>query len=288
MATPRSSILDHPRRAAIDAALDEGQSIRRVAARFGVSKDALHRYRSGATRCTTAAGTPPEIPAAAPSPTGPAGFSPQADPFDLTSARYPWPAGETPRPDPLAERLRIEQRQSGTRGVRSAVLGMIGQYQAAGLTDEMLARKLDVPPALVSAWRAEEERAQLARLSRDPRSLVARELAAIEQRERRANQHLLNPNIGERAEASCNAVLNQCARQKIALLQAAGVRLALPPHEPRDHRTTLADMLKAGAAELMVGAGASPDSTLDQGLDQLGKTLSDAWAAIDREDPPSR
>lgn len=160
MARP-STIANHPRRHEIEQALAGNEPLRRISARFGASVTALHRHRHAlATGCNK--GT--AIPSAAPSTGVRVGNTPAPDPFDILDAHYPW-NGETPRPGPLAEVLRQQQRQHGTAGVRTAAFSIIAQHQFTGLTDTAIGRQLDVSPAHVAAWRVEQEREQLARLS---------------------------------------------------------------------------------------------------------------------------
>jgi hypothetical protein len=135
----------------------------------------------------------------------------------------------------MAERLRDMQRQFGTAAVRSTVLILLGQHQSAGLPDPTLAKKLDVHPALVALWRAEEEREQLARLSVGLARLLARELAKLEQSERLASQKLSDPKTGSKTWAAAMAVLNQVTRQRIALLREAG---SVWRRRRRNRRTT--------------------------------------------------
>ena len=45
--SPRCSICDHPERGEIDRALVEGGSVRDIARRFGVGRNAVHRHRKG-------------------------------------------------------------------------------------------------------------------------------------------------------------------------------------------------------------------------------------------------
>jgi hypothetical protein len=96
--------------------------------------------------------------------------------------------------------LHQQQRQHGTAGVRTAAFSIIAQHEFTGLTDAAIGRQLDVSPAHVAAWRVEQEREPLARLSRDPRSILARELAALDQREQQglAEACYAWPHTGER------------------------------------------------------------------------------------------
>jgi hypothetical protein len=297
MARP-STIANHPRRHEIEQALAGNEPLRRISARFGASVTALHRHRHAlATGCNK--GT--AIPSAAPSTGVRVGNTPAPDPFDILDAHYPW-NGETPRPGPLAEVLRQQQRQHGTAGVRTAAFSIIAQHQFTGLTDTAIGRQLDVSPAHVAAWRVEQEREQLARLSRDPRSILARELAALDQREQQAWQKLSTTGVGSRAWSAAQATLNQVARQRRLLREEAGISLTLPnPPEPpgrsttplTDRGATLAAVLQREVADLLVnGAGISPECTLDEGLDQFKEILEKAWAAedaaADPEPAPSR
>jgi hypothetical protein len=182
----------------------------------------------------------------------------------------------------MAEQLRLRQRQFGTAAVHEMVLGMLGQYENAGVPDYVLGRKLDVPPSLIAVWRAEEERENIDQLTISPRTWLAREFASIKQRERQARQKLNDPKLGVKAWSAAQTVLSQCARQRLVLLERAGIPLELPPSAaeiPIDERRLHHLLsLKASLAEIMVAAGVDPHTKLEDAADAFRDALDNMSA----------
>jgi hypothetical protein len=151
----------------------------------------------------------------------------------------------------------------------------------------VLGRKLDVPPSLIAVWRAEEERENIDQLSISPRTWLAREFAGIKQRERQARQKLNDPRLGVKAWSAAQTVLSQCARQRLVLLERAGISLELPPSPaeiPIDERGLHHLLsLKASLAEIMVAAGVDPHTPLEDAAAQFGDALDRNFGPVGSE-----
>ena len=207
----------------------------------------------------------------------------QDDPFDLLSQSFRWGPGDIRTADPLAEHLRETQRLSGTAAVRVMVLDVLFRYALAGLPDATVARRLDVPPDLVTRWRAEQQRDQRSRLQLDPQDHLAKEWAELEHLARLCWQKL-NAGVGAKAWNSAMMALARIQRRKDALLAQAGLaeRMKLPPSKDQDDARGLGKVarLQGSLAAFMVAAGIDPNASFDQAVEELPGALDKVMGPV--------
>jgi hypothetical protein len=111
--------------------------------------------------------------------------------------------------------------------------------------------------------------------------LLARELAALDARERAAWAKIDTAQVGGRTWTAAQSTLNVIFRQRLDLLKAAGIDLEAARPPEKDRAMTLADALRASAAELLLAApSVRDDMTFDQAITAFMEDLAAADEAV--------
>jgi hypothetical protein len=203
------------------------------------------------------------------------------DPFDLIGMRFPWSPGEAPNPDPVAVQLRLQQRQFGTQAIRASVLDLVADF--ARIMDHVtVARKLDVPPAMIGAWltiKKAEDKAAL--LSLDPAANVAEQLATLDQIKKAALRTLAIARTPAPDRAKATDTLLKVEAQIHRLKTDYGLVRPIHTKDPHpDKATALAEEVSRAMAQILLdyevidGAPSEPE-LVDEEDRALGAELAE-------------
>jgi hypothetical protein len=184
-----------------------------------------------------------------------------------------------PRPSSIVGHPRQgeRQRRSGPAAIRAPLLNLVMDYSRT-LNDETIGRKLDVPPAMLAKWRKLKTDEIRQSILADPMEDATQQLATFEALERACHRVLNSPNASAGALTAAIDRLLRIDRQRHERKEALGLvrRSDLPA--PKDRAMTLADMLRAAAADFMLG---SPSVREDMDFDQAVAALMGDLAAAD-------
>lgn len=303
---PRSTVATHPRLGQIEAALRAGQTVRAVAAEFGLSRNAVHRHKQSMLIDPAEQSTPrpvrrppPARRSSEPSASGPPGCSGTSDPaisddgfsgpsgpepaetFDLISMSYPWSSpDERAVIDPVAGQLRDKQQRFGTDAIRRTVLDLVSDF-GRSMDDNTIARKLDVPPYMIQEWRSIKQREILDTLSSDPTEDVVHQLSAFETIERTLSRTINDPRSSEGARGAAIDRWLRMDRLRHDRREALGlVRRVRLPEQILDEPDGGADRF---GAEVIRASLDNFTVTMASvlGIDIEGKSLREAAEAIE-------